>query len=118
MNDVEKVKQICKERKIAISKLEKDLGFANGYIGQLKKGYFPSDRAKKISIYLGIELVGNESEEIKYNSDDIARDETERRLLMLCRKAVDANPDEKEALVDNFEATIDIYLRAKGLKKE
>ena len=38
MNSVEKVKAICKERKIAISKLEKDLGFSNGYIGQLRKG--------------------------------------------------------------------------------
>lgn len=118
MNDVERVKLVCKERKIPISKLEKELGFANGYIGQLKKGFFPSDRAAKISSFLGIELTGGSHQEITNSSDDIARDDSERRLLMLCRKAVDANPDEKEALVDNFEATIDIYLRAKGLKKE
>lgn len=116
MNDVEKVKQICKERKIAISKLEKDLGFANGYIGQLKKGFFPSDRAKKISIYLGIELNGTTSEDIVYNSEDIAKDDSERKLLMLCRNATNANPEEKEALVKTFESTIDIYLKAKGLK--
>ena len=87
MNDVEKVKQICKERKIPISKLEKDLGFANGYVGQLKKGYFPSDRAKKISTYLGIELTGTDGDGSLYNLEDIAKDETERRLLMLCRNA-------------------------------
>ena len=116
MNDVEKVKQICKERKIAISKLEKDLGFANGYIGQLKKGYFPSDRAVKISAYLGIELNGTAESEIKYNSEDIARDDTERKLLMLCRNATEANPEDKEALVKTFESTIDMYLMAKGLK--
>lgn len=40
MNDVERVKSICKERKIAISKLESDCGFANGYIGQLRKRHF------------------------------------------------------------------------------
>lgn len=28
MNSVERVRAICKERRIAISKLEKDLGFA------------------------------------------------------------------------------------------
>lgn len=44
MNSVERVKQLCKERKIPISRLEKDLGFANGYIGQLRKGTFPDDR--------------------------------------------------------------------------
>nr|DAM38583.1 MAG TPA: RNA binding domain protein [Caudoviricetes sp.] len=29
MNCVERVKQICKERKVPISRLEKDLGFSN-----------------------------------------------------------------------------------------
>ena len=46
MTSVERVKAICKERKIAISRLEKDLGFSNGYIGQLRKGVFPDDRVK------------------------------------------------------------------------
>lgn len=50
MNSVENVKAICKERKIPISKLEKDLGFANGYISQLRKGVFPYDRLKKSQI--------------------------------------------------------------------
>lgn len=41
MNSVERVKAICKEHKIPISKIERDLGYANGYISQLKKGAFP-----------------------------------------------------------------------------
>lgn len=53
MNSVERVKAICKERKIPISKMERDLGYANGYIGQLKKGVFPADRLQDISEYLG-----------------------------------------------------------------
>lgn len=56
MTEVEKVKQICKERKIPISKLEKACGFCNGYIGQLKKGVFPSDRLLKVAAYLGVPL--------------------------------------------------------------
>ena len=52
MNSVERVRSICKERKIAISKLEKDLGFSNGYIGQLRKGVFPADRLAAIAGYL------------------------------------------------------------------
>ena len=53
MNRVERVKEICKERKIPISKVERDLGYANGYIGQLKKGVFPADRLLDIAEYLG-----------------------------------------------------------------
>lgn len=56
MNEVEKVKAICKERNIPISQVEKDCGFCNGYIGQLKKGVFPSDRLIKIAEYLGVQL--------------------------------------------------------------
>lgn len=56
MNSVERVKHICKERKIPISKMEKDLGFSNGYIAQLRKGTFPSDRIIKISEYLDVSV--------------------------------------------------------------
>lgn len=54
MNSVERVKELCKERKLPISKLEKDLGFSNGYIGQLRKGVFPSNRLILIANYLGV----------------------------------------------------------------
>jgi transcriptional regulator with XRE-family HTH domain len=54
MNSVERVKSICKDRKIPISKLERDLGFANGYIGQLRKGVFPDDRLLQIAEYLSV----------------------------------------------------------------
>ena len=66
MTSVERVKAICKERKIAISRLEKDLGFSNGYIGQLRKGVFPDDRLKMIADYFGVSvnylITGKESE--------------------------------------------------------
>lgn len=67
MNTVEKIKSICKERKIAISLLEKNCGFANGYIGQLKKGTMPADRLKKICDFLELdieEVLGSENYKI------------------------------------------------------
>lgn len=62
MSTVDKVKRICKNRKIPISRLERDLGFSNGYINQLRKGTFPSDRLALISKYLDVpisELLGD-----------------------------------------------------------
>lgn len=56
MTSVDRVKAICKERKIPISKLEKELGFANGYIGQLRKGVLPDNRLRKIADYLGVTI--------------------------------------------------------------
>lgn len=56
MDSVELVKSICKERKIPISKLERDLDFSNGYIRRLKNGNFPSGRLRKIADYLGLSV--------------------------------------------------------------
>lgn len=61
MNSVDRVKNICKSRKIPIYRLEKDLGYANGYIGQLRKGSFPDNRLVEIAAYLSVpvsELTG------------------------------------------------------------
>lgn len=38
MTSVEKVLYILNDRKIPVSRLERDLGFGNGYIKQLRKG--------------------------------------------------------------------------------
>ena len=56
MNEVERVKQICKERKIAISRLEKACGFSNGYIRSLKEGKMPSDRLYAVSVFLELPM--------------------------------------------------------------
>ena len=53
MYQIDNVLKVCKERKIPISKLEKDLGFGNGYVKNLKKG-LPVDRALKVADYLGV----------------------------------------------------------------
>ena len=71
MNTVDRIKQICKDRKIAISKLEKDCGFSNGYIGQLKKGTVPDNRLKAIANYLDVTvdyLLGSENYEYDKNT--------------------------------------------------
>ena len=56
MNTVERVISICKERKIPISRLEKECVMSNGYIKGLKKGTIPDDKLKKISEYLNLDL--------------------------------------------------------------
>lgn len=72
MNAVERVKRICKERKMPISRLEDDLGFGNAYISGLKKGTFPDDRLRKIADYLNVSpdflMTGEEKEETDYGS--------------------------------------------------
>lgn len=79
MDSVELVKKICKERKIPISRLEKDCGFSNGYIRKLREGKFPSDRLAIIAEYLNLSvsylMTGEEKEEspIYYTNEETAK---------------------------------------------
>ena len=83
MDSVELVKNICKERKIPISRLERDCGFSNGYIRKLKEGKFPSDRLQKIADYLNVSidylLTGNQGK-ISGHKDEYYQDEETARM--------------------------------------
>lgn len=110
MNSVERVKDLCKERKIPISKLEKDLGFSNGYIGQLRKGVFPSNRLILIANYLDVSpdylMTGETSADKKEvtltprDERDIEKilDQTKEQLLSQEGLMFDGKPASPEAI--------------------
>ena len=110
MNSVERVKELCREKKIPISKLEKDLGYSNGYIGQLRKGIFPSDRLLEISEYLSVstEFLMNGKEKLndeKYYLNDetasIAQEIFENKeLRMLFDASRNATPEDLKTVRD------------------
>lgn len=108
MNSVERVKTICKDRKIPISKLERDLGYSNAYISQLRKGTFPDDRLKEIANYLNVsvdylmtgkEKEGGETYYINEETKEIAQKVFENKnLRMLMDSAQDATPEDIETV--------------------
>lgn len=48
-----KIKELCKQNKISVRKLEIDLGFGNNYIARLTDT-MPADRAVKVAEYFGL----------------------------------------------------------------
>ena len=109
MNSVDRVKNICKERKIPVSRLERDLGFSNGYIGQLKKGTFPADRLNSIANYLNLSpqyiMTGQENEtEQYYHDEETAQMAQEifgnKELRLLFSAARDASPEDLKTTHD------------------
>lgn len=56
MNSIERVLALCKERKVSVARLEKDLGFGNGYIRGLKKGVIQSERLSQIANYFNVSV--------------------------------------------------------------
>lgn len=78
MNSVERVRKLCKDRKIPVYRLEKDLGYANGYINQLRKGVFPADRLLEIANYFSVSvdflMTGSETEKAPALTEKDRRD--------------------------------------------
>lgn len=113
MNSVERVKTICRERKIAISKLERELGFGNGYIAQLRKGTFPAERLASIAAYLSVSieylLNGEEKETPLINEDQELTEylqmlKTRPECRMLFQLSKNATKEDVEAAVRIIEA--------------
>lgn len=81
-NSVQYVRNLCQERNIAISTLERECGFANGYLHPKKLKKIPYDRALLIADYLNIpvssiydgpqtEKAPIDTDERKYKDDEI-----------------------------------------------
>lgn len=108
MNTVERVKAICKERKIPISKLERDLSFGNAYISGLKKGSIPDDRLRLISDYLelSVEFLMTGKEPIKKYSDEDAlldvRISEDFELKEALKKYFDLDEQKKKHVIETI----------------
>lgn len=106
MNTVDRVKELCRVNNIPLYKLERELGFANGYIGQLKKGSFPSDRLPKVADYFGVSveyLLTGETPSDGYYLDPATAEAAQeifenRELRLLFDAARDITPEQLKML--------------------
>lgn len=107
MTCVDRVKEILKERHISVHKFEMDLGFANGYLGQLKKGTFPDDRLRKIADYLGVSATYlSTGEEKKYdavNAELLADVLKDSALLEALKKYMSLSAEKKEHVLSTID---------------
>ena len=53
-SSIEFVREICRQRKIPVSTLERDCGFSNGYLNPRKLQQLPYSRAVTIAEYLSL----------------------------------------------------------------
>lgn len=54
MNSVDVLLALCKHRKIAVSRVERDLKYGNGYFKSLKKKEIPGNRLSEVADYFGV----------------------------------------------------------------
>lgn len=106
MDCVERIKELCKERGIALSRLERDCGFSNSYISGLKKGVMPPDRLEKVATYLGVStayLVAGDNSGYYYSQEasEIAQELSNNRDLRVFFSSVrKTTPEQFKVLQD------------------
>lgn len=115
--------KLLNERGVTAYKVSKETGVTQSTLSDWKRGRSTpkTDNMKKIADYFGVSIdylmTGKESNDENTSTEkDYAKNETERKLLVLCRKANDVSEEEREDIVNLFENTIDLYLKAKGIK--
>ncbi len=117
--------KLLRERGVTAYKVAKDTGIGTATLSNWKNGkYTPKqDKMQKLADYFGVSIdylmTGKDSTPEETHIDlDYAKNETERKLLVLCRKANDVSEEEREDIINLFENTIDLYLKAKGIKND
>ena len=115
--------KLLRERGVTAYKVAKDTGIGTATLSNWKNGkYTPKqDKMQKLADYFGVTIdylmTGKDSASEETPIDiDHAQNEPERKLLVLCRQAHDVSEEEREDIINLFENTIDLYLKAKGIK--
>lgn len=72
-NVIDKIREICEQKKISVSKMEKDLGFGNGYLNPKKVNDIKMGRLFAILDYLGVSRA-------EFFGEDTVEAETERMI--------------------------------------
>ena len=71
------IKQLCSNKGIAVTALEKELNFGRGSIGKLRNSKASAERLQKIADYFGVSvdylMTGEESQSGYYLNEDTAR---------------------------------------------
>ena len=112
--------QLLQKHGVSTYKISKDTGIAQSVFSSWKTGRSTpkGDKLKIIAEYFNVSvnyLMGIEEKDT-YDNELEAKNATEKELLLLCRKVNDAPQEVRDQIVEQFKNTIDIYLKAKGIK--
>lgn len=117
MNNLDIIKDLCKEKGISISKLEKTLNIGNGAIAKSTSNYMRSDRLKAIADYFGVTmeyLMTGEEDKGVAKRNPLLTDQ-ERELLDMLREL---NQEGRQKALEYIKDLHDMGKYKKGITRE
>lgn len=127
MSTYETIKTLCKERGIAVTALEKELGFGRGSIGKLRNSQTSAERLQKIADYFNVTvdylvngpdaspLTPKDNRDIAKDLDNIMEKLTAGEDGPASYNGEELNPDAAELFRDELEIALK---RLKIINKE
>ena len=91
----EKVKELCKNKGITVAKLEKECGFANGYIARIRTFTIPAFRLHRIEQYFNLpaySLIDDEDVRLLYQFNEVIKEEVHEKNAPIIN-ALTSNPE-------------------------
>lgn len=123
MTTYEIIQNLCRENKIAVTALERELGFGRGSIGKMKTGGTSAKRLQMIADYFGVSIeyliTNKESAErdIAKQIENTLSDLASQEALMFSGEPMDDNT--RELLKISLENSIKVAkINAKQLSEE
>lgn len=109
----DRVKLLCKEKKISLNQLEIDCGFAKGYLSKLDKSTPNIKNIQKIADRLNVtvEFLATGEEEKEQENESVK----DKDLIVLYRKLEKVPDEERQMMIEQFNSSIDVFLKRKGL---
>ena len=115
----EKILELCQHKGVTPGKMCNDLGYSRNTMTALKNGRSTTiklDKAQRIADYFGVSvdylLSGERKEKPAAESDG---PKSKNKISVLLRRAEKLPKEDYDRITKNFEDTIDLYLKARGL---
>jgi transcriptional regulator with XRE-family HTH domain len=99
---VKKIRELCKEKKTSIHKLEQQLGYGNGVIGRWDKSVPSYERLSAVAAALGVSVDYLTDESKKNPAPTISEGETSETLDKLREEAEDMSEAELGLLLEKI----------------
>lgn len=107
MDPIQRIKYLCEMSEISVSKLERECGFSNSYLSNLRAGKMPADRLQKVADYFQVStkflLTGEEDDDYYINPEtaELAQELYDNRdLRLLFDASRNATPEQLRLIRD------------------
>ena len=108
----DRIKMLCKEKKISVNKLEEKLEFSKGSLCKIDVNKPSVEKMQKLADFFGVTVeylsTGEENTEQEKNTIK------DNDLIVLYRKLEKVPDEERQMMIEQFSSSIDVFLKRKG----